>query len=181
MLAMLRVRPLTEEEASQVKRLAASRTEPARRVERAQIVLLSSQGLRVSAIAQRLGICQQTVRLWTKRFDQRGLPGLADAPRSGHPATYSAEVVGEVVATSLTDPQALDLPFASWTLDRLQSYLNEAKGIPIKRTRIDDILLAEGLRWRQQETWFGKRPDPAFAEKRATSSPFMSSHRKAAS
>jgi transposase len=80
-------------------------------------------------------------------------------------------VVGEVVAASLTKPGALGLPFGSWTLDRLQAYLNEERGIPIKRTRIDELLLAEGLRWRTQETWFGERVDPAFAEKRGPSSP----------
>jgi transposase len=68
--------------------------------------------------------------------------------------------------TALTNPQELNLPFGSWTLDRLETYLNEQKGIPIKRSRIDEILIAEGLRWRQQETWFGERLDPAFAEKR---------------
>jgi hypothetical protein len=35
----------------------------------------------------------------------------------------------------------------------------------MKRTRIDELLLAEGLRWRSQETWFGERVDPQFAEK----------------
>jgi transposase len=71
-----------------------------------------------------------------------------------------------VIATALTNPQILGLPFASWTLDRLEAYLNEVKQILIKRSRIDDLLLAEGLRWRKQETWFGERVDPAFAEKR---------------
>jgi transposase len=78
--------------------------------------------------------------------------------------------VGEVIALALTDPRSLDLPFASWTLDRLAAYLQEAKGIAIKRTRIDELLLAEGLRWRSQETWFGERVAPAFAEKRGPSS-----------
>jgi transposase len=64
----------------------------------------------------------------------------------------------------------LGLPFGCWTLDRLEAYLNETKGLPIKRSRIGEILVAEGLRWRQQETWFGERPDPAFAEKRGRSS-----------
>ena len=62
------------------------------------------------------------------------------------------------------------LPFASRTLDRLAAHLHEAKGIPIGRSRIGAILQAEGLRWRQQETWFGERPDPAFAAKRGRSS-----------
>ncbi len=75
-----------------------------------------------------------------------------------------------MVAASLTDPQTLDLPFASWTLDRLAAYLTEERGIGIKRSRIGEILRDEGLRWRRQETWFGERPDPAFAEKRGPSS-----------
>jgi hypothetical protein len=36
-----------------------------------------------------------------------------------------------VLAAALTDPKQLGLPFGSWTLDRLQAYLNEPKGIPI--------------------------------------------------
>jgi len=69
----------------------------------------------------------------------------------------------------LTDPQELGLPFGSWTLDRLAAYLNAERGIAIKRSRIGEILVAEGLRWRQQETWFGERPDPAFAARRGRS------------
>ncbi|HET6467292.1 MAG TPA: winged helix-turn-helix domain-containing protein, partial [Geminicoccaceae bacterium] len=71
-----------------------------------------------------------------------------------------------VIATALTDPRALDLPFASWTLDRLAAHLNEREGIAIKRSRIDELLRAEGLRWRKHESWFGARVDPEFAEKR---------------
>ena len=37
-------------------------------------------------------------------------------------------------------------------LDRLAVYLAEHKGITIKRSRIDELLQAEGLRWRTQET-----------------------------
>jgi len=56
-----------------------------------------------------------------------------------------------------------------WTLDRLAAYLREHKGIAMRRSRIDEILLKEGLRWRRHETWFGERVDPAFAEKRGGS------------
>jgi transposase len=178
---VLQVRGLTEEEAGAVRRLAQSRTEPVRSVERAGIVWRSSQGERVPAIAQELGLTEETVRHWVKRFNQQGIPGLADTARSGRPATYTPEQVGEVITAALTDPQELGQPFASWTLDRLAAYLNEARGVAMKRSRIDEILRAEGLRWRQQETWFGARPDPEFAEKRGRLSPFISSHPKAAS
>jgi hypothetical protein len=39
----------------------------------------------------------------------------------------------------------------------------------MQRSRIDEILLHEGRRWRKHETWFGERVDPAFAEKRGGS------------
>ena len=165
----IRVRALTDEEAETVKRLAHSRTEAARTVERAQIVWLSHEGRRVPAIAQELQLAAKTVRLWLKRFNAHGVAGLEDVARSGRPATYSVDEVGEVIATALTNPQSLGLPFASWTLDRLAAYLNETQGIAMKRSRIDELLLAEGLRWRQQETWFGERVDPEFAEKRGAS------------
>jgi transposase len=167
----LQARELTPEEQANLRRLARSRTEPARVVERARIIWLAHEGWRVPAIAAELRLTEATVRLWLKRFNAHGVDGLRDQPRAGRPPTYTAEEVGEVIALALTDPRSLGLPFASWTLDRLAAYLQEHKGIAIKRTRIAELLLAEGLRWRSQETWFGERVDPAFAEKRGPSSP----------
>jgi transposase len=164
----LKVKKLTAEEQSAIGKLARSRTASARDVERAQIILLASRGKRVPAIARDLDVTETTVRTWLKRFHAAGLAGLQDLPRSGRPATYQPEQVSEVIATALTNPQQLNQPFACWTLDRLATYLNEEKQIPIKRSRIDEVLLAEGLRWRTQETWFGERVDPEFAKKRGT-------------
>jgi len=162
----LRVRELTIDEQTVIERLARSRTAAAREVERAQIIWHSYQGESVQSLAQRLGLCTATVRFWIKRFDVAGIGGLNDEPRAGRPPTYTSDEVSEVVALSLTDPQILNLPFASWTLDRLETYLNEVKGIGMKRSRIDEILRNEGVRWRTQETWFGERVDPDFARKR---------------
>jgi transposase len=160
------LRDLTDEERTAIERLAHSRTAAARLVERAQIILAASQSVRPSAIAARLHLTRMTVYTWIKRFTAEGLAGLQDRPRSGCPPTYAADQKATVIATALTDPQALGLPFACWTLDRLERYLNEQRGIAIKRSRIDEILLAEGLRWRSQETWFGEKVDPDFAQKR---------------
>ena len=173
----LSLRELTTEERAAVERLAHSRTPAARLVERARVVLAALEGERVSALGERFHITAATVYLWLHRFHERGLAGLQDKPRKGRPATSTREQAGVVVATALTDPQTLGQPFASWTLDRLATYLVEEKGIPmkrslkrsLKRSRIDELLLAEGLRWRKEETWFGARVDPDFAEKRGPS------------
>lgn len=162
----LQLREMTADEQDQVGQLARSRTAAARLVERAKLIQQASQGHPVAEIAQRLKVHETSVGRWLKRFNASGVAGLADEPRSGRPATYTPAQVAEVIATALTNPQELQLPFASWTLDRLEQYLNEQRGLAIKRSRIDEILQAEGLRWRQQEKWFGKRVDPDFAEKR---------------
>jgi transposase len=165
----IRVRRMTAEESETIKRLANSRTEGAAKVERAKTIWLAHEGKRVPAIARELGRSGETIRQRIKRFNDKGVDALEDAPRSGRPWTYTAEQVGEVIAAALSKPADLGLPFASWTLDRLESYLNEVKLIDIKRSRIDEILIAEGLRWRKQESWFGERVGPEFAEKRGLS------------
>jgi transposase len=165
------LRELTPEECMTLERLAHSRTAEARLVERAQIILATLHGERPSAIARRLHLTRPTVYTWIHRFNACGVAGLQDRPRCGCPPTYAADQKAELIATALTDPQTLGLPFGCWTLDRLQTYLNEQRGIAIKRSRIDEILLAEGLRWREQETWFGEKVDPDFAKKRRSSKP----------
>ena len=165
------LRDLTAEEAATVETLARSRTAPVRRVERARIAWRACRGETPPAIAAALGLDAETVRRRIRRFNAGGLAALEDGHRPGRPATYSADEVAAVIAAALTSPRSLDLPFASWTLDRLAAYLHERKGIAIRRSRIDEILLREGLRWRRHETWFGERVDPEFAEKRGASKP----------
>jgi len=89
----LQVRAITVEEKGRVERLARSRTEPARLVERARIVLAASQGKRVPAIARQLTLSEKAVRLWLKRFNTQGLDGLNDEPR--RPARHLHRRAGE--------------------------------------------------------------------------------------
>jgi transposase len=181
----LRVRSVTDEEREELRRRAQSRTAPARAVERARMVLAVHSGESAPAVARRLGVGADVVRQWIKRFNTEGLAGLEDRPRPGRPVTYTAEQVGQVLATAVTDPQALGLPFGCWTLDRLTTYLHERPSeaggpLPISRSHLDRLLAGEGLRWRKEETWFGERVDPQFAEKRGTSNSSAPPHRRAA-
>lgn len=171
MPALLLLRRLTDDEEAALRTVAHSQKAEARLRDRARICWWSHEGKRVREIVTLAGVGDATVRHWITRFNAHGLAGLTDAPRIGRPPTYTPEEIGIVVATSLTDPATLELPFGCWTLDRLTAYLHDTKALAISRSRIGEILHAEGLRWRTQETWFGERPDPAFAEKRGPSSP----------
>jgi transposase len=165
----IRVRALGDGEAEQLAHMTRSRTLGAGLVRRAQIVQHAVDGLSAPEIATRMDLCGATVRFWLKRFNARGLVGLEEDMRSGRPATYSPEERSAVITAALSRPADLGLPFASWTLDRLVTYLSE-RGIGMKRSRISEVLLAEGLKWRQEETWFGARVDPEFTRKRGSSS-----------
>lgn len=165
----IRARAVSEEEREALTRLVRSRTCGAGLVRRAQIVIHALDGLSAPEIAARMELCGATVRFWLKRFNERGLQGLEEDMRSGRPPTSSAEEKSTVIRTALTRPGDLDLPFACWTLDRLVAYLSE-QGIGMRRSRISEILLDEGLKWRQEETWVGERVDPDFAAKRGRSS-----------
>ena len=160
----LRVRALSEEEAHRLARMTRSQKLGAGLVRRAQIIQHAVDGLSAPGIAAKMGLCGATVRFWLKRFNERGLPGLEEEMRSGRPPTYTAEERSAVIAAALSRPAELGLPFASWTLDRLVAYLGE-KGIGMKRSRVSEVLQAEGLKWRQEETWFGARVDPEFERK----------------
>lgn len=169
MAARVLLRPMTPAEQQAITALIQSRTAPIRSVERARIIQAAAGDQSAPAIAAGLGCSRPTAYAWIRRFNDHGLDGLEERRRSGRPPTYSAQQRAEVVATALTDPQSLGLPFASWTMDRLRAYLDEQKALAMKRSRIGEILVEEGLRWRKQETWFGERVDPDFAEKRRPS------------
>lgn len=167
----LRLRALTEEEERVIKKLAHSRTASARLVQRAKIIEETRQGHTIPQIMEHLHMTERIVRKWWKRFEQQGLAGLEDAPRPGAPSRYTTENKARVLEAALTRPKDLDLEFSSWTFERLAAYVKEHLGLQMKKTRIFEILQEEGLRWRKQETWFGERLDPEFAQKRGSSKP----------
>ena len=175
----LRVRELNDQERAEVQRIARSHTLGAALVRRAQIVVHAMDGLKAEEIATRMDRCGNTVRHWLNRFNARGLDGLKEDVRTGRPPTYSAEQRSAVITAALTRPSELGLPFASWTLDRLVCHLS-GQGIAMRRSRISEIFIREGLRWRQDETWFGARVDPDFAKKRGRSNSSTRRRRQAA-
>ena len=105
MAAKVVLREMTAEEQIAIADLARARTAPARLVERARIIQAAATGQAAGQIAAHLSCSRPTVYAWIRRFNERGIEGLQDQPRSGRPHTYTAEQVAEVLAAALTDPQ----------------------------------------------------------------------------
>jgi transposase len=165
-----RVKMLNADEHRGLKKAVASRKIAAGKARRAKIVLLSNQGFIVREIAEKLECNERTALKWIGHFNRHGVAGLEEVLRRRRPRVYGPEDVGAMIQAALTPPQDLGLPFASWTLDQLVAYLKEEKCVGMGRTRVAEVLTAEGLRWRRQEGWFGERVDPEFAVNRGPSS-----------
>ena len=180
----LQVRELTAEEHRKIGRLIHSQSAPLRLVRRATIIHLATGGLGLRAIAERLHMSPHGVRPWIDRFNQLGLDGLEDAPRSGRPPTYDEARRSQVIAKARglpPKPTSGEVPATChWTLDLLQRELNQA-GVPIKRSQIRRILKEEHIAWQQPRTWL-ESDDPDFAGKGpGSSTSTLSRHRRARS
>jgi transposase len=104
----LRVAPaieLTDEQESELTRLARSKTASVRLVQRARIVLLAAQGMQNKDIADALGVGRVQVGRWRDRYAEWGLQGIErDLPRGAPPVKVD---VGRLVElTTQTKPEA---------------------------------------------------------------------------
>jgi transposase len=147
--------------------LARRSSAPHRLVLRARIVLLAADGLPGCVIAARLNVCDDTVRKWRRRYCQRGLDGLADAPRSGRPRKFPARVVAEVKALACELPALAGAPLARWSCPELAREA-AARGITtaISASTVRRWLAGDVLRPWQHRSWIFPR-DPYFAFKAA--------------
>ena len=140
---------------------------PHRLVMRARIVLLAADGLPNCVIAARLGVCDDTVRKWRRRYCQQGLDGMADAPRPGRPRKFAAHVAVEVKALACELPITTGTPLARWSCPELAREA-AARGITpaISASTIRRWLAEDALKPWQHRSWIFPR-DPYFALKAA--------------
>ncbi|MBM4128206.1 MAG: helix-turn-helix domain-containing protein, partial [Nitrospira sp.] len=89
----------------QLTRSSRASTAAVRDSLRANIVLMAGQGISNAEIAERLDCSVRTVRKWRNRFAEQGtVEALADARRSGRPATVPAAVRCELIKLACDRP-----------------------------------------------------------------------------
>lgn len=74
---------LSASDRSTLERVIRMKSSEQRAVLRARIVLLAADGHSDLAVAAQLAVNRHTVRLWRRRFSEKGLAGLKDAPGRG--------------------------------------------------------------------------------------------------
>jgi transposase len=118
---------IPESDRAVLERRVRDRGAPARNVQRARIVLLSTQGLTGPQIAERVGCTEPTVVLWRRRFAAEGLAGLEDRVRKPPPrTTVTDEVRDEILTVTLTRPPA-ELGITHWSSRLLAEWLRRSE------------------------------------------------------
>lgn len=103
-----------------LEQLVRTHSTPQQLALRARLILQVADGKGVRASARELGVWPKTVRYWCKRWrgatdGQSVADRLADAPRSGAPATFTAEQICAVVALTCELPEDSDRPISQWS------------------------------------------------------------------
>lgn len=92
---------LSKEQTQELERLKARGTKKHSVGFRAQIVLLSSDGIPGLTIAKRLKTTNQTVCIWRKRFLDGGVEALYDEPKPGAPRRITDDKIEKVIVKTL--------------------------------------------------------------------------------
>ncbi|MGH2499402.1 MAG: IS630 family transposase, partial [Candidatus Limnocylindria bacterium] len=146
--------PLSEDERKALRELRRARSTERGLAERSEIVLAAAGGESHAAIARRLRCSVPTVMLWRRRFAERGIAGLRDAPRSGRPPRYDERFRQELIAKTLTKPQDA----THWSTRRL------AEEVGASASTVRRIWRRERLKPHRSETFKFSR-DPQLVRK----------------
>lgn len=161
------VRPLVEEEQSQVDQLARSSDTVTYR--RAQIVRLSSQHRGTGEIASALNVSERTVRNTIRAFNAQGISSIPRQKPPGRPRALTPEQREQLVELLHQSPTAFGIESALWTAPDLARIAQE-KAIcgPVHPDTVRAEVRKAGHSWKRAKRWTTS-PDPAYEQKKGGS------------
>ena len=146
---------ISEAERGELTSLASRRTTAQALALRARIVLGCADGDENKQVAARLGVCENTVGKWRRRFAEHRMEGLRDEPRSGTPRTLEDARIEAVIVRTL---ESLPPDATHWS----SRSMAKASGVSI--SSVQRIWRAFGLQPHRLET-FKLSTDPDFVAK----------------
>ena len=138
MAERVRVREISNEEGNRLLRTVRRSSGSVATWRRAQMVLLSAQGMDVAMIAQVTFTSPDRVRDVIHNFNADGFDSLRPKHAGGRPPKFDAGQRDQIRQIALARPGDHGLPFSTWSLSKLADYL-VAQGV------VEDIS-HEGLR-----------------------------------
>ena len=119
MAARVALREITNEEGDRLLRIVRRTSGSVVTWRRAQIVLLSAQGMTSTRISEVVFTDPDTVGEVIHNFNRDGFDALYPRYMGGRPATFTLAQRQEIKRIALSDPQDLGQPFSTWSLSKL--------------------------------------------------------------
>src|SRR5699024_6141888 len=118
-------------------------------------------------IAERHGVCDDTVRKWRARFAAEGLDGLEDRPRSGRPPVFATVQIAEVKALACQLPAQAGVPLSRGSLPELVREI-PAAGIvtAVSASTVRRWLAADAMKPWPHRSWISPRDRHSAAKAR---------------
>jgi transposase len=162
----VRVRELDNEEGNRLLRIVRRSSGSVVTWRRAQMVLLSAQGMDVARIAEVAFTSPDRVREVLHNFNDDGFDSLYPKYAGGRPPTFTLPQRREVKKIALSRPMDHDLPFSTWSLSKLAEFL-VAQGVvdDISHEGLRVLLREEGVSFQVIKTW-KQSNDPDFEAKK---------------
>jgi transposase len=163
----LRVREIDDDEGGRLVRIVRRGSGSVVTWRRAQMVLLSAQGMNVAAIARVAFTSEDRVRDVIRNFNADGFGSLYPRYKGGRPPKFSLGQRREIKKIAKAKPAEYDLPFSTWSLSRLADFL-VAEGVvdDISHEGLRVLLREEGVTFQRLKTWKASK-DPKYREKKA--------------
>ena len=162
----IRVRELENEEGNRLLRVVRRSSGSVVTWRRAQMVLLSAQGMDVAQIAKVAFTSEDRVRAVLHNFNDDGFDSLYPKYAGGRPPTFTLPQRREIKKIALSRPMDHDLPFSTWSLSKLAEFL-VAEGVvdDISHEGLRVLLREEGVSFQVIKTW-KQSNDPDFEAKK---------------
>jgi transposase len=162
----LSVREVTPEEGNKLLRIVRRSSGSVVTWRRAQMVLLSVQGMDVAGIAKVTFTSPDRVREVINNFNQDGFEALYPRYAGGRPPTFTLPQRQEIKKIALSRPVDHGLPFSTWSLAKLAEFL-VAEGVvdDISHEGLRELLRREEVSFQAVKTW-KQSTDPCYEEKK---------------
>jgi transposase len=163
----VRVRDIDDDEGQRLLRIVRRNSGSVVTWRRAQMILLSAQGMDPARIAEVTFTSPDRVRDVIHNFNADGFDSLYPKYRGGRPPTFTLPQRREMKKIAKSKPVEHGLPFSTWSLAKLADFL-VAEGVvdDISIEGLRDILRAEGVSFQRIKTWKASK-DPDYAVKKA--------------
>jgi transposase len=154
MVHRVQVRPIRDDEGNRLLRIVRRDSGSVVTWRRAQMVLLSAQGMPVPKIAEVTFTSSDRVRDVLHNFNTDGFDSLYPRYAGGRPPKFTLPQRAEIKKIALSHPADHELPFSTWSLPKLADFL-VAEGVvdDISHERLRVLLREEGVSFQAVKTW----------------------------